>query len=61
MPKKTKASYEQTKSRAVNLDPGIAAYLASHFAGEETRFYYPVKIGSTRAEADRGASLSWQA
>lgn len=41
----------------VPLDPGIATYLRAYFPGEEARFYYPVKIGSTPAEADRGAQL----
>ena len=57
MPKKRKYLMSNQNRLPVNLEPGIAAYLASHFAGEETRFYYPVKIGSTRAEADRGAQL----
>lgn len=41
----------------VDLDPDIAAYLEHRFPGEAARFYYPVKIGSTPEEADKGAGL----
>lgn len=47
----------QHDNLSVDLEPGIASYLASHFPGEETRFYHPVKIGSTPSDANQGAQL----
>lgn len=47
----------QQNETPVDLDPGIAAWLATRFPGEETRFYHSVRIGSTPAEANQGAQL----
>jgi uncharacterized protein YhfF len=47
----------QLNTPPVELDAGIADYLKRHFPGEETRFYHPVKIGSTAEEARKGAQL----